>query len=86
MNEIFVMILGSYIFWAFGSSIVYFTFADDDCAFSYYGLVTKYVYKNSKMNIVGCVIIASLYYIIYPIFVLRAIYMFVYWLLHIGRK
>lgn len=61
-------------------------FTDGKCAFDYYGLVTKYVYENTKMNIVGCVIVSILYYIAFPIFILRSIGMFFYWVLHIGRK
>lgn len=76
-----------YIFFQLVISVVYIVKAEQCCALGYYGFITKYVYENSEMNIVGCILVASLYYIIFPIlFIIRGICMTIYWLLHIGRK
>lgn len=76
-----------YVAWVFIGTAAYFEIAGGQkCAFSYYGLITKYLYDTSEMNIIGCILLAILYYIVFPIMVLRSVVMFIYWLLHKGRK
>lgn len=82
------LILFTYGCWMIVGTIIYMVYAEKgSCALEYYGLVTKYAYDNSEMNIVGCVIVALITYIAFPVlFIPRSIGMFIYWLLHIGRK
>ena len=83
----FEIAIGIYMLWAFIGIIVYLVkFTDGECALEYYGFITRYVYKNSNMNIVGCVLVAIGYYIVYPFFIIRSLCMLIFWLMHIGRK
>ena len=59
---------------------------EDDYALCYYGSVTSWLYEKTKMNMVGCILVAIIYYIVCPLFIPRSIGMLVYWLCHIGRR
>lgn len=88
MTIIQILIMG-YVLWMILGTIGYLgeVAGEHNCALKYYGMVTKYVYENSKMNIIGCIIVAFMYYIVFPIlFIPKSIGMLVYYLFHVGRK
>lgn len=41
------------------------------------------IHNATKMNWFGCTVVAILYWIVCPLF---AIYYFIYWLFHVGRR
>lgn len=48
----------------------------------YYGS-PKYIYENSRLNIVGVFFSSVLCFMLFPLYY---ICMFIYWIFHIGRK
>lgn len=73
-----------YILFVMIGSFFYITFWVE-CGFTK-GFLTKKIYEETEMNIVGCIIIAILWYIMFPIFLVRLMCMLIYFLFHVGRK
>ena len=83
------ILIAVYALWLFLGNFIYFYLVDDKdiCALCYYGFVSKYLYEEAEMNMFGCVMIALLYYVFFPIlFIPRSIGMVVFWIFHAGRK
>lgn len=82
------ILLSIYFAWSILGSFLYIgaTENNSNTAFEYHGPVTKYVYETSSMNILGSFIVALLYYIVFPMFILRSACMIIHWLFHVGRK
>lgn len=47
----------------------------------------KYIYNNTKLNIFGCILVATITFIFNPICsILWILYHFIYFITHVGRK
>lgn len=82
-------LIAVYALWLFLGNFIYFILVDtkDIYALYYYGFVSKYLYEETEMNMFGCVMIALLFYVFFPVlFIPRSIGMFVFWIFHVGRK
>lgn len=83
------ILIAVYALWLFLGNFIYFNLVEtkDICALCYYGFVSKYLYEETEMNMFGCVMIALLCYVFFPIlFIPRSIGMVVFWIFHVGRK
>ena len=77
-------IIWLYVIMAVVFGIIFFWMWCDEKDKKYdYFLSPKYIYENTKMNVLGVIFSTIFLFILSPFYY---IFLFIYWIFHIGRK